>query len=294
LQSLEQDLNRDLFENVKSALVEYPAIDPNDPKVEEIVSEFVENFQDQPYRLHVGKDEVLYPRAVVDVLEEGNPLYVTNLNFPLLKKFELGKNPLPSTVYQLNGALLNRWFWENYELIINDEPYDYPPTHIIEDDPIIISEVMDGGYDVFVIATDDVRLYRLAMNKAPDTWVFRISCIHYLQANTWCKDMELSIDDEMLSAFKREYKSESLSVKVLVDNGSVESYLNKYVDEPETGTYWQTVGIPWRKDVHKRSLEKKPHHGFLTTPRSMSLRDLRMPRSLYDNETHRLLKRSIG
>jgi hypothetical protein len=175
--------------------------------------------------------------------------------------------------------------------LLRNEEYDLPPTDIISDDPIILQQIDRGGSDIFIIVTDDLKLYRLALNKFPDTWVFRMSCVHYLQVNTWCKSMELAFDDELSSAFVQTY-GEGLTVCSLVDKGSVESWLHRYEGTADK-VFYQTIGIPWRKDIKRENLEKKPHHGSITKPPEKSMSELQIPRSLYDQETHRILLRTF-
>jgi len=286
LEQLEQDTKRDLFEVVKAKIIEYPDI--TDPVEQEcIIKEFVENFRDQPYRLRIGREENLYVTKSIEKLENGNPLVVPH-TYPLIRKF--CKRERPDTAYEKAGLELYQWFMGAVVAMNKEHDYEPPPQDILEDDPIIIQTIDDGGADIFIIATDDVRLFRLARNKFPSTPVFRISCIHYLQLNTWCAENELSFDEEMERAWFQEYGHAELTVATLVDQGSVESYTHKY-HSPEEGIYWQTIGIPWRKSIRPQNFERKPRTGFITTPRSASFKDLRMPRQIYDEATHRRLIR---
>jgi hypothetical protein len=285
LEQLEQDTKRDLFEVIKSKMVELPDYTPEETK--EVITEFVSNYRDAPYRLHVGKEENLYAAESIVKLEEGNPLVVSDHPYPLKKKFS--KRTRPTNSYEENGLYLYQWFMGAVISRNRGEDFGLPPTDIIEDDPIIIREISDGGADVFFIATDDLKLVRLANNKFPDTWTFRIPCIQYLQANTYCSQMELDIEEELQRAFDDE-NGAGLVTKIIVDKGSVESWILKY-HPTEEGTYWQTVGIPWRKDIKVENLEKKPHHGFIREPLAKSLSDLMIPRSCYDQRTRQILHR---
>jgi hypothetical protein len=295
LEQLEQLTNRDLFECVSAEIHDYPDHDIESQETEDIVKRFSEDYKDQPYRLKIGMTENLYPDNITKLLDEGNPLRVTEVRYPLIDKFK-GVNRLePRNLYELQGLKLYAWFRHAQKLLRQTGEIDeLPPKDIIEDDPLIVQEVLDGGSDIFIIVTDDLKLLRLVMNKNPDTWVFRISCVHYLQTNTWCQQNELDYDEEMQRTFRSEYKSHRVTVATLVDSGSVEAWMNKYQpDLDETGTYWQTVGIPWKKNISARNMERKPLHGFISEPKARSFRDLRFPRSIYDRETHRLLKQSI-
>jgi hypothetical protein len=293
INTLEQEMPKaDLFEVVKRKLVSYPEIDLDSQKAEDIVTDFVEAYRDQPYRLHIGKTENLYLSQAVEELAKGDPLVVQH-DFPLIDKFR--KRERPDTLYEQQGLDLYRWFMGAFrELQQEGEVSTLPPTDIIEDDPVIVKAVADGGGDIHVICTDDIKLYRLCLNKFPDTWVFRMSVVHYLQTNTWCAENDLDFDEELQKAFSKEYKGGGFTVVSHIDKGSTESWLSKYNPVPDaTGCYWETVGIPWRKNIHKRNMERKPRGSFITTPKTMSFAQLRIPRSLYDWDTHRLLKTTI-
>lgn len=289
LEQLQQDTKRDLFEVVKSKMIQMPDIDPSEAKG--IIKQFSEDYRDSPYRLNIGKEENLYHAFSIEKLQSGNPLVVSDHPFPLIKKFEKKKRPIPTSIYEQKGQELYEWFIGAKTSLMRNEDFDLPPTDIIEDDPIILQEISDGGYDLYIIVSDDLRLHRLAVNKNPDTWIFRMSCIQYLQTNTWAASMELDYDQEVQSAFIREY-GKGFTVGVLVDKGSVESYTHRY-HPASPGVYFQTEGIPWKKDITRENIEVKPLHGVLLQPSIKSLSDLNIPRSLYDSETHRILKRSV-
>jgi hypothetical protein len=180
--SLEQDLpEADLFQTVKRKMINYPTIDVESEEARDIVERFSEDYRDQPYQLNIGRQENLYHIRAIEKLAEGDPLRVTH-DFPLIAKFR--KRERPETKYEEDGLLLYQWFMGADLARRNGKNMGIPPSDILEDDPIIIQTIAHGGADVFVIATDDVKLYRLALNKFPDTWVFRISVVHYLQTNT--------------------------------------------------------------------------------------------------------------
>jgi hypothetical protein len=287
LEQLQQDTKRDLFEVVKARMINTEM--PDEEEITRVVRRFSIEYRDHPYRLYGGKVENLYVSQAIEKLQSGDPLQVSDHPFPLRDKFV--RRQRPSTQYEEDGLLLYQWFMGASTALRNGEEYDLPPTNILSDDPIIIQDIGRGGSDIYVIATDDLKLYRLAMNKFPDTWVFRISCIHYLQVNTFCVENELDIDEELEAAFIREYGGGFTST-IVVDKGSVETFTHQYHEHTE-GVYWKTVGIPWRKDIKRENMERKPHNGFITTPKVMSMQDLRIPRSLYDQRTHGILRDAI-
>jgi hypothetical protein len=293
ISSLEQELpEADLFQVVKRKMIEYPTIDVESDKARSIVERFVEDYRDQPYLLNIGKEENLYSARSLEVLAAGDPLRVSH-DFPLIKKFS--KRERPETKYEEQGLLLYQWFMGAFTAVHRGEEPGLPPTDIIVDDPIIVQAVANGGGDLHVIITDDLRLYRLCLNKFPDTWVFRMSVEHYLQTNTWCKENGADFDEELTNQFRFTYPNLKASVATHLDKGSIESWMAKYNPDPDaTGCYWETVGIPWRKNIHKRNLERRPRGSFIKTPKIASFKDLRIPRSLYDWETHRILLRSTN
>jgi hypothetical protein len=292
LTELEQDLpDADMFQVVKRKMKAYPTIDTESQEALDIVRRFSEDYKDQPYRLNIGKEENLYSIKVIEEIEKGNPLRVSMDDFPLLKKF--GKANKAMTKYEEQGALLYEWFLGAYVAKIRGQEVGPPPTDIIEDDPVIIHEIYHGGADIHVIVTDDVKLYRLALNKYPDTWVFRMSVFHHFQAMQWIEESEDEIDyeEELELAFQDEYGD--VTVTVHFDSGNIEAWANKLHPNPDvSGDHYETIGIPWRKNIHVRNLEKKPMSSFYRL-RAKTFGELGMPRSLMDERTHRTLKRSI-
>jgi hypothetical protein len=294
ISSLEQDLpEADLFQTIKRKMIEYPTIDVESSDARDIVERFSEDYRDQPYQLNIGRTENLYHSYCIEKLAEGDPLRVQH-DFPLIKKFR--KRERPQTKYEEDGLLLYKWFMDAQRARLEGKPMGLPPQDVIEDDPIIVRTIAEGGDDVFVIATDDVKLYRLCLNKFPDTWVFRISVIHYLQTNTWSASQEgMDYDEHLTQSFRQEFPKFTGTAKCLVDKGSVESWIAKYNPDPDaTGCYWETVGIPWRKDIKKRNMERRPRGSFIKTPKIASFSELRIPRSLMDFRTHKLFKGSVS
>jgi hypothetical protein len=292
ISSLEQDLpEADLFQVVKRKMIEYPTIDVESDKARSIVERFVGDYRDQPYLLNIGKEENLYNIRAIEKLAEGDPLRVAH-DFPLIKKFS--RRERPETRYEEDGLLLYQWFMGASMAMDKGLEPGVPPTDIIEDDPVIVQSIYNGGGDIHIIITDDVKLYRLCLNKFPDTWVFRMSVIHYLQTVQYCNERNVIYDEELESEFRNEYPNlHTIKVVVHRDQGNIEAWIAKFNPDPDaTGCYWETVGIPWRKNISKRNMLKKPRGSFIKTPQTASFRTLRIPRSLYDWETHRILKRS--
>jgi len=292
LEGLEQDTKRDLFEVVKAEMVKLPSLDsPEDTR--RVVKRFVRGFRDYPFLLKGRREENLYVSQAIEGLEKGNPLTVPH-DFPLIRKF--CKRVRPSTPYEEDGLILYQWFMGAFRMITKGERPDPPPTDIIEDDPVMIQKINAGGSDVYLLVTDDIKLYRLCLNKFPDTWIFQVSPLQYLQSNTRLiqeQGQDADYDEELTKLFHKEFGQSNFTVEALIDKGSVESYLNKFF-EAEGGVYWQTVGIPWRKDIKRSNMERKPRHGFITTPETASFEELRWPLSFMKRETYLTFKKSVS
>jgi hypothetical protein len=290
LMLLEQDTKRDLFECIKAEMVKYPDYDFE--QTEEVVREFVDMYRDQPFRLHVGKKENLYATQSVEKLMEGNPLVVSDHKYPLISKFK--KRQRPDTLYEEQGLLLFQWFMGAYTSRKRNVPYDViPPTDILEDDPIILQRIAEGGSDVYVIATDDKKLIRLLRNRFPSEFIIHMPVAVYLRTNTEVHRQGQDYDEELGKRFRSIYGP--LELQVICDKGSIESYMAKYHPMPDSsGRFYQVIGIPWRKDIKASNLERKPLHGILPKPEPESFERAKVPRCLYDNTVHNALLRYFG
>jgi len=199
----------------------------------------------------------------------------------------------PSTPYEEDGAYLWQWFQGAFISKTRGLEYGLPPTDILEDDPILIQKIGNGGADIFILATDDVKLFRLAKNRFPDQWLWRVSPLQYLQTNTYLIEnlgKDADYDEALSDLFYQEFGKRT-TIELLVDKGSVESYLNKYFEAPG-GVYWQTVGIPWRADIKRSNLEKKPRHGQIEVPELKSMREAGWPLSFMGREDYQLYRQS--
>jgi len=290
ISQLEQELpEADLFQVVKRKMITLPDIDVEGETAHDIVEQFSNDYRDQPYQLNIGREENLYHAYAVEELAKGDPLRVDH-EFPLIKKFR--RRERPETTYEEYGLLLYQWFMGADLARREGRPMGLPPTDILADDPIIVQQIADGGADIYVIVTDDVKLHRLCLNKFPDTWVFRMSVLHYLQTNTRLASTkeEYEYDEELTIQFSQTYPGLNAQVMALIDKGSVESWIAKFNPDPDvSGCYWETSGIPWRKNIHRRNMERKPRGAFTHTPKEQTFGELRIPRSLYDWRTHKLL-----
>jgi hypothetical protein len=287
LDELEQEQNVDLFECVKTEMRKYPDVEPASQA--RIVSEFISNYRDSSYRLKQDRRENLYAVEAIRILESGSPLPVSGHPYPLPKKFR--KFDTPRNVYEMKCQELYQWFTKAYVARRKGEPHDPPPTDIIEDDPIMVQRIGQGGADLWLLVTDDIRLFKLCCNKYPDMFIFRMSTIHYLQANTYMSENELYWDDEVSRCVNNEF--EGLTMETLIDKGSVDSYVHKYEIHSD-GVYMQVEGIPWNQDVKRANLQKKPLHGFLHRPRTQCLEELGFPRKYIPEDQYRYLRRRYG
>jgi hypothetical protein len=272
LEQLEQNTNRDLFEVVKSKMI---GTEYNEEEEDLLITRFRNVFKDSPYRLSMDRTENLYNITAVLKLEEGNPLYV-DLPPSIQRKF--GSLPRPHTRYEEAGEELYEWFLGNGLAILDGEEHELPPVDIIEDDPIIIQHVLNGGADIFFIVTDDIKLYRLAANKslAP---VGLIAPRDFLSVILWDgRESQEAVEYWINKAMGEDTWGEP-SCRLLVDQGSLNSYLEKY-HQDESGAY-ATDGIPWRKDIKKSNMQRTPGRGTLQEVQKKSFRDLGYPRKAF-------------
>jgi len=276
LEELETSTKRDLFARVREELDPLPDPDPSEEK--EIVGSFINNYRDAPYRIKRSRAENLYAANAVAMLEKGNPLVVEH-PFPLIKKF--GKREKPLTIYDRQGFELYTWFISKWAAGRERKAFRVPPPqHILEDDNIIIQRIADSDAEIFCIITDDVRLYRLALNKFPSKMIWRMSVYHYLQTNTWLESSELDIsyDDYFEATVHREFDF-AFDTLILQDLGSTEAFVAKFITK-KAGVHFETIGIPWKKDIKAENLERKPLGQSLVDPGARSLDELSFPRQL--------------
>lgn len=293
LSNLEQDLPKaDLFQVVKRKMIDYPVIDVTGQKARDIVNRFVEDYRDQPYQLNIGREENLYSHEAIERLAAGDPLRVTH-DFPLLRKF--GQRERPQTLYEEQGLLLYEWFLGAKLALEHGLEVGDPPREVLADDPLIIHAIQEGVAAIHIIVTDDLKLYRLALNKFPTTWIFRMTVLRYLQTQRWCDETYEDYDyEELIEQEFMETYGEDATVSVHLDLGNIESWTNRFVSDPDDPTiFWESTGIPWRKNIHVRNLEKKPRGAWFRNFETKSFKDAGLPRCLYNPATHIRLKRSI-
>jgi hypothetical protein len=326
LMTLEQDQPQvDLFECIKSKMVSYPDL-PQEME-RDLVSKFVDLYKSSPFRLKTDRREPLYDSDILRILDEGSPLSVGVTRYPLLRKFE--KPMRPDTLYQKNAEDLYTWFKGARMFVKSGQPADsYSfrlPTDILDDDPQLIRRIERerDRYDCFVLISDDNKLARLVWNKFPDVVVFRMNCSSYFQSLLWLRENDLMSDipgemdhgdledvlldsllndgddieeevvyDMHLRALFREHFGQQANLMTLFDKGNIESHQNKF-NEDESGMIYQTIGIPWSKNISNRNMERKPLHGSLHKPRPRSFQDLGFPQSLVPESAHRHLRRQL-
>jgi len=250
LTSLEQDLKRDLFEVTKAKMAKAPDLLD---KPREIVEDFCMLYNKRPYLLKGGKAEDLYTLDAVKVLEQGNPLRVTELDFPMIDKFH--KRLPPSGRYEEEGWKLYDWFVDNKYWIETDQEFELPPQAILEDDPIILQSIQECEFaDIFMIVTDDIKLVRKA-RKLANGYVGRISCYDYLRSIRNDPDrLDVNTTDHVEYFFEQIYQR---PVSVEIDLGSLDTCIRSYQDDSHG--FYRAIGIPWRKDIARKNIEKEPH-----------------------------------
>jgi hypothetical protein len=257
LEQLEQDTHRDLFEVVKARMIDYPEIETDRSTIET----FVKSFKASPYLLRSRRFEPLYFDTVLKELRKGDPLVVTSVDFPLIEKFK--ERLRPSTPYEVDGYDLFEWFVGAWISRRNGIPIDTsPPTKILEDDPIILRNVNDGGSDIYVIITDDRKLFRLCQNKLSTSAIIRVPCAAYSRVLWSYQSRTMTMTDsdaydlmqeEMCLRIKR-YFGKDLECTKIVDSGSYESYIAQTQVDKDSKRVTKLRGVPWTKDWKRENV----------------------------------------
>jgi hypothetical protein len=276
LEQLEQDTKRDLFQVIRAKMVE---CDYDEADALSIISKFKDMYADSPYRINSDRTENLYNINAVLRLEDGNPLYV-DLPPDIQNKFR--RIPHPLTKYEECGVELYEWFMSNGYNITTGDEYELPPTDLLEDDPIIVQEVLNGGHDNFFIVTEDIKLYRLCANKA-NVPVGRISCYDFLSAMLFYGEERLEpLENEICELMRAD-------CRIIVDRGSLNSFLEKYHTNDE-GSFVSS-GIPWQRDVKPENMQKVPGRGTIQDLKIVNLSDNGYPRKAFPQGYPSLFKR---
>jgi len=239
-----QSVDRDLFARVREQALNVAELPINDSDLEELIGEFKKRFRANPWSLRRDLEVDYYSTEAVSILELGNPLVVTQVDFPLIMKFS--EAPGPRTRYEEALEDLSDWFWGARLSILNDEEFDQPPQDILDDDPIILRIIEDESSwcrNVFII-TDDLKLCRFARDSFPGVCIRRISNEKLFRATD---DYEPDSMNRFMDQILDIYKCQKDSTLVLPDTGNMESWLELRGDAK--GAIAPTAGIPWTKDV---------------------------------------------
>nr|UUW20993.1 MAG: RNA-dependent RNA polymerase [Guiyang Paspalum thunbergii narna-like virus 1] len=222
LQQIQTD--SDLFEIIKQMSVGLQT--PSKQDLMGVCDRFRRKFWDRPWTMETSIAEDLYPQEVITWLERSNPLRVDLPEFKFLDKFS---KPLPADTPK--GRDINRleaWFWDNVENILSGEDFDLPPTGIIEDDPIMIMAASRSEAALVIFVTNDRALVRLGRNKVPSKVMGHISIEDWVNLDA----------DEMAIIEPLKERFPGLTIEVIVDQGSLETFLMKTDISPTKYPGW--------------------------------------------------------
>jgi len=271
LESLEQDTRRDLFEVIRSKMVN---VDFSESSAREIVEKFSKTFKDRPWDLRNSVPEDLYCIDALGDMKQGDPREVTFREWAHDDKFF--KIPRPGSQYEIDAMNLYKWFLVNRELILEGKRFKPPPHEIIEDDPIILLEIQWDEREVHLIVTDDVKMVRLAINRTRKI-VGRIPVMDYFSA--------VGYEGEDLSITRWEEEFSRVlgkSVCFHLDTGSLDSRM-VMMDRTRSGEIRQCLGVPWDQDLSRKNIRFGPplnerSRGLDGWIKSKSMREMGYPR----------------
>jgi hypothetical protein len=244
--------NFSLFDTLKVELahVEEPDLD------DYILELFLERWQKRAYSFKRVIPEDVYDVRTVRELLVRDPIRINDIGFDLsgtLEKFRSG--PLnPNSPYELQTNRLYNWFKEVVDFDDDDVPIERfecisegrieyalgAPTNLIEDDSVIIGDVVTSQSMLIAIVTNDIKLHRLARNKAYDKVIIRIPI------STWLKTPGED-GEKILDLWTR------FGCTTWVDHGNVEGYRNR-IDTGAT-EFVLSSRFPWKGSL-PRTLER--------------------------------------
>jgi len=162
---------------------------------------------------------------------------VTNVDFPLIKKFGLRRTP--TSRYEEAGQDLYEWFVGARMAIVEGEEFDLPPPDIIEDDPLIIQQIALMETALYLVVTDDAAMLRKAQHRVPGVTVLQISCHDLIKMTSAGFENTEDVIAQIIPMFDATFED----VTFLVDTGSMETFLElhtrtKNVISSVSGVEW--------------------------------------------------------
>nr|QIR30291.1 RNA-dependent RNA polymerase [Plasmopara viticola lesion associated narnavirus 12] len=177
LETLEQEVQADLFENLKTMVS--PEVEYDKDRVRQTVTEFRSNFYKCRHQLRRPLEEDYYLTVDIDNLRNSDPRRVDIPEFDYINRF-VPRLPADTPKRRAEERLFE-WFNRSVDRILNGEDYDLPPVEILEDDPLIIQSIERSDKGHHIIVTNDLRLVRQAQNKLVGKDIGRISIINWLK-----------------------------------------------------------------------------------------------------------------
>jgi len=229
----------ELFEKV-SERVELLEFEMDD--LEQVVTDFVDRYSMRPFDLKQESNQDLYYSEATEFLEEGNPLKVTEVDFPLIEKFS--KRLKPKSLYEEEGLELYEWFIGARFLSKQGEDFELPPPHLLEDDPLILKQIGLAETSHYFVVTNDMAMLRKAARKVPAVTIVQISCEDLITMTT----SGFEDTEEVIEKLMPMYDCEWEDITLLVDTGSVTTWIELHTSS-KGGLITHVSGLPWNRDV---------------------------------------------
>jgi len=224
LASLQEGVEeQDLFEDLKVFCTTVCL--PTESEALELLKTFREMYYDRPWMLKQFKQQAVYTKEVIQALRNHDPLAVRNEYFiPNTMKILVRDNDIKveegkKTRHERHVDALEEFFLANFQNIIDgDLTYlDRMPRDILADDPLIYKDVLGLPDDIYcvIIVTDDRRLAHLIESESSKVVV-------QIKIKDWF--MNECDEDKFLAAINEFWSIKRKSIKVYIDQGSMEAY----------------------------------------------------------------------
>jgi hypothetical protein len=212
---LQQEQATELWQVLRGLSHQIPSFDKDGAR--EVITEFKNRFERNPWFLNKERTEDLYPSILIDEYHQADPLRV-DLHYDFMNRFK--KTTLkPDSPHERAVARLWDWFSDNYQKILDGEEYELPPTDIIEDDPILIEAIARTPCTMVGVVTDDKRMVNLARRRLPGKIIARIS------VRNWVQQFD-ALESNFVNPINERYRS--LRSEILIDHGSIEANMPVY------------------------------------------------------------------
>lgn len=242
---------QDVFETVEKTVenIEIPTLDEVDWL--NLITDFRNKFYHRTHDLKPESIEDLYDVEAILKLENGNPLRVTDVNIPVLQKFN--RSVMKHSAHDIEAEELYNWFWENREAVLNGETIytgTLPPIHLADDD-LIFAQASLRETPLYIVVTDDKRLCRRLQDHIIGITVVQVPCEDLVKLVG--EDMDA---EKLIETLSPMYGVPSEEMTFLVDTGSIESFLLRREIRGKIMTV--VNGLPWTATIDKKRMVRSP------------------------------------